>query len=158
MFDIQPLNETFKPWAYDLIDRMWGPPGIVTRGKLHDTKKLSGFVAIKNNEPIGLVTYYIEGNECEIVSLNSLKERQGVGSALIDAITKTAKAQDFRRVWVITTNDNTGALRFYQRRGFQLRAVYPNALEVSRKLKPTIPQIGIDGIPLRDEIELEKFL
>jgi len=33
-----------------------------------------------------------------------------------------------------------------------------NALEVSRKLKPEIPQIGYDGIPLRDEVELEMIL
>lgn len=158
MVNIQPLNETFKPWAHDLIDREWGPPGIVTRGKLHDTGGLSGFVAIENNEPIGLITYYIEENECEIVSLNSLKEKRGIGSALIEAVTQAAKTRGFRRVWVITTNDNTSALRFYQRRGFHLRAVYPNALAASRKLKPTIPQIGIDGIPLRDEIELETLL
>lgn len=158
MVDIQSLDETRRPWAYDLIDRMWGPPGIVTRGKLHDTKKLSGFVATENNEPIGLVTYHIERNECEIVSLNSLKENRGAGSALIETVLEEAKTRCCRRVWVITTNDNTSALHFYQRRGFHLRAVYPNALEVSRKIKPTTPLTGIDGIPLCDEIELEILL
>lgn len=158
MVDIQPLNETFRVWAHDLIDREWGPPGIVTRGKLHDTEKLLGFVAIENNEPTGLITYSIEKNECEIVSLNSLKEKSGVGSALIEAVVEAAKSRGCRRVWVITTNDNVDAFHYYQKRGFHLRTVYPNALEVSRKLKPTIPQIGIDGIPLRDEIELEKLL
>ncbi len=158
MFDIQPLNETYKSWAHDLIDREWGSPGIVTHGKLHETTKLSGFVAVENNEPIGLITSRIEENECEIVSLNSLKEKQGIGSALVDAVLQTSRANGCRRVWVITTNDNTSALRFYQKRGFHLRAIYPNALEVSRKLKPAIPWIGIDGIPLRDEIELEMFL
>ena len=158
MIDIRPLDETFKPWAHELIDREWGPQGIVTRGKLHDTEKLSGFVAIENNEPIGLITYIYEGNECEIVSLNSLKEKSGVGSALVEAVAKAAKTRVCRRVWVITTNDNISALHFYQRRGFHLLAVYPNALEATRKIKPTIPFIGIDGIPLRDEIELEMLL
>lgn len=158
MFDIRPLDQTFRSWARDFINREWGAIGIVTRGKLHDTTKLLGFVTVENNEPIGLITFHIEKNECEIVSLNSLKEKRGVGSALIEAITQAAKTHGFRRVWVITTNDNTSALRFYQMRGFHIRAVYPNALEVFRKLKPTIPLIGIDGIPLRDEIELEVFL
>ncbi len=158
MLNIQPLDETYRSWAHDLVDREWGPPGIVTHGKLHDTAALSGFVAIENNEPIGLITYRIEGNECEIVSLNSLNEKRGVGSALIEAVTQAAKTRGCRRLLVITTNDNTKALRFYQKRGFHLRAVYPNALDISRKLKPTIPQIGIDGIPLRDEIELEILL
>lgn len=158
MFDIQSLNETFRPWAHDYINREWGPPGIVTRGRLHDTAQLSGFVAVENKEPIGLVTYHIERNECKIVSLNSLKEKRGVGSSLVDVVVKEAKANRCHRVVVITTNDNTNALRFYQKRGFHIRAVYPNALVASRKLKPTIPQIGIDGIPLRDEIELETLL
>ena len=63
-----------------------------------------------------------------------------------------------RRVWLITTNDNLRALRFYQRRGFRLVAVHPNALARSRELKPSIPEIGLDGIPLRDELELELTL
>ena len=62
------------------------------------------------------------------------------------------------RVWLITTNDNLRALRFYQRRGFRLVAVHPDALERSRELKPSIPEIGLDGIPLRDELELELTL
>lgn len=158
MFDIRPLDESFRSWAQKLINREWGPLGVVTRGKLHETAKLSGFVAVENNTPIGLITFHTEGRECEIVSLNSLKEKQGVGLSLVDAIVKEAKTNGCRRVLVITTNDNTKALRFYQRRGFHIRAVFPNALEVSRKLKPTIPLIGIDGIPLRDEIELEMLL
>ena len=158
MYNIQTLDETYRSWAHDLINRKWGPPGIVTRGTLHDTTKLSGFVAIENNEPIGLITYYIEKNECEIFSLNSLKEKHGIGSALIETVVKAAKTRFCRRVWVIMTNDNVHALHFYQKRGFYLRAVYPNALEASRKIKPTIPLTGIDGIPLCDEIELEILL
>lgn len=158
MFDIRPLDETFRSWAHDLIDRKWGPPGIVTRGRLHDTAQLSGFVAVENDIPIGLITFHIGGNECEIISLNSLKEKQGIGSSLVDAVTKEAKSNGCHRVLVITTNDNMDALRFYQKRGFHIRTVNPNALKTSRKLKPTIPLIGIDGIPLRDEIELEIIL
>lgn len=155
---IQPLNDTLKKWAHALIEREWGKPGIVTRGKLHETAALRGFVAIENNEPIGLITFHIEKNECEIISLNSLKEKRGVGSSLVDVVVKEAKNNGCHRVVVITTNDNTSALRFYQKNGFHIRTIYPNALEISRKLKPTIPRIGIDDIPLRDEIELEILL
>ncbi|MDP1721774.1 MAG: GNAT family N-acetyltransferase [Candidatus Gottesmanbacteria bacterium] len=155
---ILPLNDTFRPWTNNFLDREWGPPGIVTRGKLHETAELSGFVAIENNEPIGLITYSIEKNECEIVSLKSLKEKRGIGSALIEAVVQASKTHGCQRLVVITTNDNTSALHFYQKRGFHLRAVYPNALDISRKLKPSIPITGIDDIPLRDEIELEMLL
>jgi len=56
------------------------------------------------------------------------------------------------------TNDNTHALRFYQKQGFHLHALRVNALAESRKLKPEIPEVGNDGIPLRDEIELSMWL
>jgi hypothetical protein len=59
---------------------------------------------------------------------------------------------------LITTNDNTAALRFWQKRGFKLLRVHRNAVEKSRKLKPEIPLTGNDGIPIRDEIELEMML
>jgi hypothetical protein len=53
-----------------------------------------------------------------------------------------------------TTNDNLTALRFYQRRGFRIAAVRPGAVAAARRLKPTIPELGEHGIPIRDEIEL----
>jgi ribosomal protein S18 acetylase RimI-like enzyme len=59
---------------------------------------------------------------------------------------------------LLTTNDNLHALRFYQRRGFRLAALYPGALAEARKLKPSIPETGYHGIPIRDEIELEMSL
>jgi len=72
-------------------------------------------------------------------------------------ITHTKKAK-CKRLWLITTNDNTLAFRFYQKYGFALVAVHRNAIEKSRRLKPEIPLIGNAGIPLRDEIELEMML
>ena len=82
----------------------------------------------------------------------------GVGSALLEAMKKKAREFGCRRMWLITTNDNLPALGFYQKQGFHLVRVYPNAMERSRKLNPTIPLVGIDGIPLRDELELEVLL
>jgi ribosomal protein S18 acetylase RimI-like enzyme len=96
--------------------------------------------------------------ECEIISLDSLVQGTGIGSALTDAVQQRAKAAGCQRLWLITTNDNLNALGFYQKRGFHLAALHRNALDVSRRLKPQIPLIGLDGIPLRDEIELEILL
>jgi len=152
---IKPLDETHRAWAVELIKREWASPRIITRGKIHDCKKLPGLISLENGKPIGLLLYAIEHNECEIISLNSLLEKKGVGSSLVQAVKDVAKAAGCSRVWTITTNDNVAALRFYQKRGFTLVAVYPNALKTSRKLKPEIPTVGKDGIPLRDEIELE---
>ncbi len=110
---------------------------------------------MRNETPTGLVTYRLEAVECEIVTIDSLIEGIGIGTALIDTVKAAAVAAKCERLWLITTNDNVKALRFYQRRGFALVAVYRNALEESRRLKPEIPLVGMHGIPLRDEIELE---
>jgi len=157
-FQIRPLQKDDKDWVTSLLREWWAGPGMVTRGKMHQADELPGFIAVQEGKPAGLVTYHINGNECEIVSMNSLVERTGIGSALIDAVKNTAAGAGCKRLWLITSNDNTAALRFYQKRGFSLVAVYRNAVEQSRKLKPEIPLIGNDGIPLRDEIELGMFL
>jgi N-acetylglutamate synthase-like GNAT family acetyltransferase len=97
----------------------------------------------------------LEDDACEIVTIDSVREGIGVGSALVDAVVQKAREADCRRVWLVTTNDNLQMFRFAQKRGFALVAVHPRAVEASRKLKPEIPLLGIDGIPIRDELELE---
>jgi GNAT superfamily N-acetyltransferase len=62
------------------------------------------------------------------------------------------------RLRLTTTNDNLDALRFYQRRGFRLVALRPGAVDAARALKPEIPVTGAHGIPLRDELDLERAL
>jgi GNAT superfamily N-acetyltransferase len=100
----------------------------------------------------GVLTYVVTGDECEILTLHTATQWAGVGTALIEAVESKA-----RRLWVLTTSDNVDALRFYQRRGFRMRELHPGAVDESRRrLKPEIPEIGVYGIPLRDEIVLEK--
>jgi len=155
---IRPSNEGDKAWVSSLLEELWGSTSIVTRGKIHKTAELPGFLAIQENVPVGVVTYHLDGKDCEIVSLNSTIEGMGIGSALIEAVKNVAAEAGCKRLWLITTNDNTASLRFYQKKGFLLVAVHRNAIELSRKLKPEIPLVGNDGLPLRDEIELELIL
>ncbi len=158
IFEIVEISPKYREWATGLIRDHWGSPEIVTRGKVHDTSRLRGFVAVMQGEPVGLVTYSIHDEECEMVSLDSLMEGIGIGSALVGAAARKAKERGCRRLWLITTNDNLDAVYFYQKRGFHLVAVHRNALEETRRLKPGLPMTGIDGIPLRDEIELELLM
>ena len=107
-------------------------------------------------QPAGLLTYIERDGECEVLTLHAVRQRAGVGSALIASIRDLAASHGCRRLWVVTTNDNVDALRFYQRRGFRLAALRPSAVDESRRsLKAEIPAIGDHGIPLRDELELE---
>jgi ribosomal protein S18 acetylase RimI-like enzyme len=108
---------------------------------------------------VGLLTYIVDGDRCEILTLHAAERWHGVGSALIDELERVAVEAGCRQVWLITTNDNVDALRFYQRRGFVLAELHPSAVDRSRaSLKPEIPEIGDHGIPLRDELELHKDL
>jgi GNAT superfamily N-acetyltransferase len=157
-FEIRCLDDNDRAWVRIYLREEWGSEIIVTRGKVHSADLLPGFIAESDGKPAGLITYRIDRNECEIISLNSIIEKQGVGSALIETVIGAAKFAECDRIWLVTTNDNLSAIGFYQKRGFHLKTIYPNALKKSRRLKPQIPLIGINGIPLRDEIELEIML
>ena len=154
-FQIRPLHDGDLHWVRHLLEAHWLSTEIVTRGRVHHADRLPGFAATLDDTPVGLVTYQIEGDACEIITLNSLVERWGIGSALMEAVKEAAVAAGCSRLWLISTNDNQAALGFYQRKGFSVVAVYRNALEESRGLKPEIASVGMGGIPLLDEIELE---
>jgi ribosomal protein S18 acetylase RimI-like enzyme len=123
------------------------------RGELIDVLALPGFVAERDGRRVGVVTYRRESNECELAFIAALERHEGVGTALLEALLEALA--ECERIWLVTTNDNLDALRFYQRRGFVLSALRPGAVADSRqRLKPQIASIGDFGIPLRDELEL----
>lgn len=154
-YRVIPLSAKHGRWANALIEDRWGSVKVVTRGRMHDTSRLPGFLAVRGDEPVGLATYHMAGDQCEMVSLDSLDEGIGIGTALVRAVEGIARSSGCKRLWLITTNDNLAAVRFYQKRGLHIAAIHLDALDESRRLKPEIPITGIDGIPIRDEIELE---
>lgn len=145
-------------WIKNVFNQRWGGDFIVTRGKIHRLETLDSFIAEVDDKKEGLITFEITGGEMELISLDSFLEKKGIGTILVNQAINLAKKQKLERVWGITTNDNTNALKFWQNRGFCLVKVYPDALKISRKLKPGIPLVGENGIPLRDEIEIEMKL
>jgi ribosomal protein S18 acetylase RimI-like enzyme len=154
-FSIRPLGPGDRSWVDQAMRTEWGAQTVVVHQVLYRPSELSGFVAEQGVEKVGLLTYQIAGRECEIVTLNSWHDGRGIGTALIEAVQKICHVTDCSRLWLITTNDNTPALRFYQKRGFRIAAVHIGAVEDDRRLKPEIPASGLDGIPILDEIELE---
>ena len=154
-FTIRHVHAEDQDWILGLV-REWGADFIVSRGRKIFPTRLPGFCAVGlAGEGLGLATYEIAGAECQLVTLHALRPYQGIGTALTAAVREAAAAASCRRLWLITTNDNLDALRFYQRRGFELVAVHRDFREVARRLKPSIPPVGTFGIPIRDEIELE---
>jgi len=151
---VRTLAENDRPWAVELMRERWGSELVVTHGKARDASSLEGFVAEVDGEPVGLATYETRGAESELVTLDSMREQIGVGSALVAAVANAAWRQGCRKLSVVTTNDNVRALGFYQRRGFALTALRRGAVEKSRRIKPEIPELGLNDIPIRDELEL----
>jgi GNAT superfamily N-acetyltransferase len=92
----------------------------------------------------------------ELVTLDAITAGLGVGTALIEALLSRLSAEGVEILRVTTTNDNLSALRFYQRRDFRITEVRPGAVDDARRLKPSIPIVGEYGIPIRDEIDLER--
>lgn len=137
------------------IKQHWYSTTMIIRGKEIDMTKVDGFYFSEEENIIGLITYLVYNDILEITSLNSLRENQGIGSKLIEAVIHEAKEKNIKKIVLITTNDNINAIKFYQKRGFDMAHLYRNALDISRKLKPEIPLIGENSIPLRHEIEFE---
>ncbi|MBN2500284.1 MAG: GNAT family N-acetyltransferase [Anaerolineales bacterium] len=155
---IRPTTPADIPWIKAWLNQDWGSERMVARGEIFYPADHAGFAAFLADKPAGLLTYRIVDRDCEITLLDSFQEGIGIGTALIEAVRQMAAEAGCRRLWLITTNDNLNALGFYQKRSFTLAALYPNAIQHSRELKPEIPLIGANNIPLRDEIEFEMLL
>ncbi len=154
-FTIRPVTPEDRDWLRQIVTELLGGIPIVTPSGRYAPESLPGFVAVQDGVRVGLLNYHIAGDRCEVVTLASLRPGAGIGTALMEAARRVAVQQGCRRLWLVTTNDNLNALRFYQKRGFLLVALYRNAMDQVRRIKPAVPLVGLDGIPLRDMIELE---
>ena len=153
--DVQAVQPEDRFYVKEILTDRWGESRIVVHGTVYEAELLPGFIARFNAVVVGLITFSIQNNECEIVSLDSMREEMGVGNALLQATSREAIKAGCRRMWLVTTNDNLGALGFYQRRGFLISSIHPGEVEKARKIKPSIPLVGKNGIPIQDEIHLE---
>ena len=155
---LRRLSQNDLPHLCQFWIEHWGGEEMIARGNVYRPEQLEGFVVEDGNEWIGLLTFVIKDEECEVTSLDSLREGLGIGSKLIEQVIEEARTRGCKRLFLITTNDNLNALGFYQKRGFEIAAVHRGAVNESRKIKPGIPLVGYNNIPLRDEIELEMSL
>jgi ribosomal protein S18 acetylase RimI-like enzyme len=158
-YTLRRLSSTDRGIVVPLLEREWGAVEVValSLGGVVDASTLPGWIAVAepDGEVAGLLTYLVSDVVVDIVTINAFASG-GIGSALVAALVADVRGTA-ARVRVTTTNDNTRALRFYQRAGFRLTALRQGAVEESRKIKP-IPALGHDGIPIRDELELEMEL
>jgi ribosomal protein S18 acetylase RimI-like enzyme len=157
---VRPTARPYEPgdrrWAEGLLEEHMGSSRVARLGEVIEAAGLPGLVAEREGERLGLLTWILDGDQLEVLSLHCRVENVGAGSALLQAATELAIGRGCRRLWLLTTNDNLRALGFYQRRGLRLCALHAGAVERDRALKPEIPEVNPDnGIPLRDLLELE---
>ncbi len=158
MFIFAEVDGTHRMEVDRILAAQWGSIEMVVRGEVVDMSRQNGILAYSEGKIVGLLVYRIQGEMCEILSLDSFQEGIGIGTGLIGQVIGIARRAGCVKIKLITTNDNVNAIRFYQKRGFDMVRIYRNALEVSRKLKPAIPLVGENGIPIRHEIEFELLL
>ncbi|TWP51622.1 GNAT family N-acetyltransferase [Lentzea tibetensis] len=155
---VRPIEEADRIVVARLVLELWGAHTAVAHGEVFFPASLPGFLVERQGQVLGLLTYAVSDSLLEIVTVDALRRGRGVGSALIDATVRKARQIGCSRVRLTTTNDNLDALRFYQRRGFKLCALRPDAVREARKLKPEIPTVGDFGIPITDELDLERWV
>ena len=154
LIDVRPLDPADLALAIERWDGV-----VARRGELVAIDGLPGFTAWIGGDRAGLLTYAVRGDECEVVTLESLPPGRGAGRALMDAARDAAVEAGCRRLWLVTTNDNVRALAFYQRWGMDLCAFRHDAVRESRRtLKPSIAERGENGIEIAHELELELLL
>ena len=129
---VRPLADADKPRLAEVLTASWGSTRMASQGHTYDLLDIPGFIAESDGEWLGYAAYVPRGIEFEIAMLESLVTGQGAGSALLASCASAAIAARAQRLWLITTNDNVDALRFYQLRGFVLVAVHRDAVTHAR--------------------------
>jgi GNAT superfamily N-acetyltransferase len=153
---VRPRTPADEPAVRGFLEER-GSDRVARLGELVEPLDHPALLAEESGRLIGVLTYIVGGRRCEVLTLHASRRQRGTGTVLLDAVVPIARDSGCSRLFVITTNDNLDALRFYQRRGFRLGALHAGAVDESRRrLKPEIPALGEHGIAIRDEIELER--
>ena len=155
---VRPLDDADRPWVAALCRRHFGGDTVTALGRVHQPALLSGLVAWEAGERVGALCFCEDESGAEVVLLAADRPGRGAGGALLGALEELGGRQGWERLRLMVTNDNTPALRFYQRRGWDLVALHAGAVGRDRLLKPEIPRHGVDGIPLRHALELRRTL
>ena len=155
---IKKIRDSDLDTVLEIVTRLWGDAIMVVHGDVFHIAEQPGLMAVLEDQIVGILHYQIGKGECEILSLASLIEGQGIGSTLLREIETIAQTAGCEKLSLITTNDNLHALGFYQRRGFHLAALYPGQVTRAREIKPSIPLVGDYNIPIQDELKLEKSI
>jgi GNAT superfamily N-acetyltransferase len=156
MATTRALTSADDGWRAATLEAGWGATWVARLGERVDAGALPGFLAEAGGRRVGLATFAPRADGVEVVTIQALQEGTGVGRLLMDRLLAAAVDLGAPRLWLITTNDNDRAIRFYQRWGMDLVRVVHDGVARSRAVKPTIPEVSSGGVAIRDELEFER--
>jgi len=150
-----PITDGDRAEIAAFVEQHWRSRMVLSRGCVYFPHEEQGFLERRDGRIVGLLTYRVDAEGMEILTLNATLEGHGIGSSLmLDAI-NGARKLGCDRIWMTTTNDNLRVIGFYQRLGFRMVAINLGAVDEARKIKPQIPLTGERGVPIHDEIVME---
>jgi GNAT superfamily N-acetyltransferase len=152
-----------RPATANEIEADWreftGGPPVVGVLREYEAADVEGIVwRDEASERSGVVTWWIDGAQAEIVSVHAEPQGGGTGTRIMDAAEEEVRSRGVKTVVLATTNDNVRALSFYIRRGYRLVRLHLDAMDRVRALKPGVPSTVREGVPLQDRWELEKIV
>ena len=153
---VRESTDADRPAVRALFESDFGRTKIVAFGEVMDIDQLPVLVALVTQDLAGALAYRSFGDALHLVALatDPMWQRSGVGGHLVAEAELIERRLDLRRTIVATTNDNLPALYFYQRRGYRLTDLVPNSITMHTGQEVA----GFAGIPVRDEVRLEKRL
>jgi ribosomal protein S18 acetylase RimI-like enzyme len=153
---VREATDADRAAARELFARDFGRTKIVAYGEVMDIDQMPALVAVRYADPSGALAYRLHGDALHIVALatDPMWQRSGVGGHLVAEAELIARRLNLRRLVVSTTNDNLPALYFYQRRGYRMTDFVPSSIIMHTGQEVA----GFAGIPVRDEVRLEKLL
>lgn len=145
-----------RPAMRLLFERDFGRTKIVAFGEVMDIDQMPALVASMSTDLSGALAYRLFGDALHMVALatDPMWQRSGVGGHLVAEAELLARRLNLQRLVVATTNDNLPALYFYQRRGYRMTVLVPDSIIAHTGQAVA----GFAGIPVRDEVRLEKRL
>ncbi len=149
--DVSPEDSS---WLEALIEKDWGGNPLVVRTVSYYPHSMPGLIALQGGKRVGILSYEIRDEICEIIVFEVFDKFKGIGTKMLEALKALISKKGCKRIYLMTTNDNLDALRFYQRRGFTISGIHIDSVKKSREIKPSIGLTGDHDIPVRDEIDL----
>ncbi len=149
------IRDADREEVAQFVEKHWHSRLVMSRGRQFYPHQERGFYERHEGQIVALLTYHLDGESMEILTLNSTLEGHGIGSSLMLSAIEIARTCNCGQVALTTTNDNLRAIGFYQRLGFHMVAVNVGVVDQARKVKPEIPELGERGIPIHDEIVME---